>query len=84
MFYFCWGWLFVFPKKKFSKIFFAALPQSHAEAEQQSVCVREEGVCEHDREEEQSRMEKEAQKAVMRIKLDLERNAIYQWHQYYL
>lgn len=50
MFYFCWCCLFVVLKLNFQRYFFASLPQSHAEAEQYSVCVREEGVWENGRE----------------------------------
>jgi len=43
----------------------------------------QEGLWVRDREEKQSRMEKEAQKARMRAKSNLERNTIFQWHQSY-
>lgn len=75
---------YLFFPKYFQRFFCFPPTKSCRSRAVQRLCEGGRCVWAWQREEEQSRTEKEAQKAEMWAKLNLRRNAIFQWHQYYL
>lgn len=75
---------YLFFPKSFQRFFCFPPTKSCRSRAVQRLCEGGRCVWAWQREEEQSRTEKEAQKAEMWAKLNLRRNAIFQWHQYYL